>query len=564
MECYNLGWFEGLKDKKMRQMIWLILTVFIAVAVFTGCRKSSNENTDDIDGGVINDTSYDAPKEIESTEIEFFYCEFSTLTMMNEETFLENKVYELKASLQEGTVQGSYQAYAGGEGVEKTFEAEPEFMNALQKIVKNHNLVQHNGLSYRVSGLPDQFGAVLEVEYESGERIYASHNQDNFLSIAAMEALEELFRGRFETADAMFENGEFPNVLDITVSKQFFMENINGRYVALEYPVIELGYEAPDGRWLNTDGYPALEEALSIYNKEEWDFHEGSRSTLRNAAKTIEGDDEAYRELYTYTDAYVTRNDTKVLSFYTFTRHFEGWVRELYDWETRNFDVATGKSLGFEDVFSDLDEMSEIIAAEVKAAYPEQQFSDDIEKLITAGMLENKGILFSLSYDCVHIFVENQYLSNENIKGQHIVLTYSAYPEIVKEAYRASAKNWMIKLDFSMEIPLIQDLQSQMDWKYTPDCYLMCMEDRYYIYLRVPTGDVSLRTFIYEVTEDGTVFLGEVEGAMHEEVNFNPKSIRMYEGIDFDKWEPGEEIPFGVYSVGAAGYPVRLENFDMK
>ena len=78
--------------------------------------------------------------------------------------------------------------------------------------------------------------------------------------------------------------------------------------------------------------------------------------------------------------------------------------------------------------------------------------------------LENKGILFALSYDCVHIFVENQYLSNENIKGQHIVLTYSAYPEIVKEAYRASAKNWMIKLDFSMEIPLIQDLQSQMDW----------------------------------------------------------------------------------------------------
>lgn len=564
MEYYNLGWFEGLKDKKMRQMIWLILTVLIAVAIFTGCRKSSNENTDDIDGGVRIDTSYDAPKEIESTEIEFFYCEFSALTMMNEETFLENKVYELKASLREGTVQGSYQAYAGGEGVEKTFEAEPEFMNALQKIVKNHNLVQHNGLSYRVSGLPDQFGAVLEIEYESGERIYASHNQDNFLSIAAMEALEELFRGQFETADAMFENGEFPNVLDITVSKQFLMENINGRYVALEYPVLELGYEAPDGRWLNTDGYPALEEALSIYNKEEWDFHEGSRSTLRNAAKTIEGDDEAYRELYTYTDVYVTRNDTKVLSFYTFTRHFEGWVRELYDWETRNFDVATGKNLRFEDVFSDLDEMSEIIAAEVKAAYPEQQFSDDIEKLIATGMLENKGILFALSYDCVHIFAENQYLSNENIKGQHIVLTYSAYPEIVKEAYRASAKKWMIKLDFSIEIPLIQDLQSQMDWKYTPDCYLMCMEERYYIYLRVPTGDVSLRTFIYEVTEDGTVFLGEAEGAMHEEVNFNPECILMYEGVDFDKWEPGEEIPFGVYSVGEAGYPVRLENFDMK
>lgn len=546
----------------MKQMIWMIIIVLTVMAVFTGCSKQSKENTDDIDGGVINNTSYDAPKEIESTEIKYFYCEFSNLTMMNEDTFLENKVYELKVSLQEGTVQGSYQNYAGGEGVEKTFEAEPEFMNALQKIVKDHNLVQHNGLSYRVSGLPDQFGAVLEVEYESGERIYASNNQDNYLSIAAMEALEELFRGQFETADEASENGEFPNVLDVTVSKQFFMENINGRYVTLEYPVIELGYEAPDGRWLNTDGYPALEEALSIYNKEEQDFHQGNKSILGNAAKSIEGDDEAYRELYTYTDAYVTRNDTKVLSFYTFTRHFEGWVRELYDWETRNFDVATGENLGFEDVFSDLDEMSEIIAAEVKAAYPQQPFSDDMEELIAAGMLENKGILFALSYDRVHIFAENQYLSNENIKGQHIVLTYSDYPEIVKEAYRTTAKNWMIKLDFEMEIPFIQDLQSQMDWEYTPDCYLMCMEERYYIYHRVPSGDVSLRTFIYEVTEDGAVFLGEAEGAMHEEVNFNPECIRMYEGIDFDNREHGEELSFGVYSVGEDGYPVQIENFD--
>ena len=42
-------------------------------------------------------------------------------------------------------------------------------MDVLQKIVKNHNLVQNNGHVYKVSGLPDQFGAWLEVEYESGE-----------------------------------------------------------------------------------------------------------------------------------------------------------------------------------------------------------------------------------------------------------------------------------------------------------------------------------------------------------------------------------------------------------
>ena len=195
----------------------------------------------------------------------------------------------------------------------------------------------------------------------------------------------------------------------------------------------------------------ALEEALNMYNKEEWDFHVGNRITLRSAAESLEGDDEAYRELYTYTDAYVTRNDTKVLSFYTFTRHYEGWIKELCDWETRNFDVATGENLSFEDVFVDLGELTYIVAGQLKAAYPDLRFQNNMDQLITAGMKENKGILFALSYDGVHIFAENQYLSDENIKGQHIVLNYSDYPEIVKEDYRTRAENWMVKLDFDME-----------------------------------------------------------------------------------------------------------------
>ena len=276
----------------MKRMIWLIVIVLMVAVFLIGCQSTSNENTDEIDGGVRIDTSYDAPKEIQSTEITFFYCEFSNLTMMNEDTFLKNRVYQLKAVLKDDKVQGSYQTYASGEKWEESFEVEPEFMNAVQRIIKNYNLVQHNGHSYLVSGLPDQFGAKLEVEYESGERIYASDNQNNFLSIVAMEAMDELFRKQFEAADKTMEDGEVPKVLDVTVSKQFFMENINGRYITLESPVIELGYEAPDGQWLNTDGYPALEEALSIYNKEEWEFHEGSRSTLRSAAKSIESSEE--------------------------------------------------------------------------------------------------------------------------------------------------------------------------------------------------------------------------------------------------------------------------------
>ena len=70
--------------------------------------------------------------------------------------------------------------------------------DALQKAVSEHDLAQHNGLSYRVSGLPEDYGATLSVTYASGESIHASHNQDCFLSIDAMEALEALFRSQAE------------------------------------------------------------------------------------------------------------------------------------------------------------------------------------------------------------------------------------------------------------------------------------------------------------------------------------------------------------------------------
>ena len=545
----------------MSRMIWLGITALAAMIFFAGCRLTSEQDTDDIDGGVIIDTGYDAPKEIKSTEMKSFYCQFSNYGLVNKDTYLENRIYTFDAVLKDNTVQGSYQIHGRGDSIEERFETESEFLKDVEKIVREHHLAENNGHSYRVSGLPDQYGAVLDVEYESGEHIYASDNQHNFFSIETMEALEQLFRKQFEEIS---EENEVPKILDLTVSKQFFLENINGRYVALEYPVLELGYEKPDGEWLHTEGYPALEKALTDYNKAEWEFHEGSRSTLRSAAKTIEGDAEELRELYTYTDAYVTRNDTKVLSFYTSTRHYEGWIHELFDWETRNFDVQSGKLLTFEDVFTDLEDLTCIIEAELKAAYSDLQFYDSMDQLISAGMKENKGILFALSYDCVHIFVENQYLCNEDSQGQHIVLSYRDYPEILKEAYRTSAKNWMVNLDFDRKDPLIQELESQADWEYAPECYLMCVEEQYYIYLRVPMGDVTLRTYIYEVTEEGVVFLDEVEAAMHDETNFNPECIKMYENINFDEMESEKSLPFEIYSVGKEGYPILRKNLNFK
>lgn len=167
-------------------MIWIVIVLLVIALV--GC-AAKDRSTDDIDGGVRINNDVDAPKTINSTKIVSFSCEFSTLDLL-EQSPLGNDVYDLQAQLSDGTVMGSYESYQ----VEKQqFEADEAFMEQLQQIVTRYDLAQYNGKDYKVSGLPDRFGARLHIIYESEEQIYASNNQDCFLPLAAMEELQALF-----------------------------------------------------------------------------------------------------------------------------------------------------------------------------------------------------------------------------------------------------------------------------------------------------------------------------------------------------------------------------------
>lgn len=165
----------------------LLIAGLVALA---GCRKAPAD-TDVIDGGVRHSVDENAPKVIESTQIVSFGCWFSALTLMEDDTGLAGRIYELKAT-QEG---GSYETWAGGEVYDDlTFTPDPEFFDRLQQIVSQYDLAQFNGQHYSVSGLPPDFGAALTVEYASGETICASDNQSCFIPLDAMQALAELFR----------------------------------------------------------------------------------------------------------------------------------------------------------------------------------------------------------------------------------------------------------------------------------------------------------------------------------------------------------------------------------
>ena len=73
------------------------------------------------------------------------------------------------------------------------FTADTSFMTSLQELVSKYNFAQYNGYISKVSGLPDMYGAKIDIAYASGESIFAHDNQDCFIPFEAIEGLVEIF-----------------------------------------------------------------------------------------------------------------------------------------------------------------------------------------------------------------------------------------------------------------------------------------------------------------------------------------------------------------------------------
>ena len=165
---------------------------------FCGCGLF-RRNTDNIDGGVKTyNSGEDSPKVIESTEIISFKFEVSLYNIVVEESELVGRKYKLSAVLEDGTVKSKIKwRDRAGAGEEHDFTADASFMTNLQEIVSKYNFAQYNGYISIVSGLPDMYGAKLDINYASGESLYAHNNQDSFIPFEAIEELVNLFTAAY-------------------------------------------------------------------------------------------------------------------------------------------------------------------------------------------------------------------------------------------------------------------------------------------------------------------------------------------------------------------------------
>ena len=157
----------------------------------------------EVDGGTRIRHDTDAPKEITSRELIRFSCRFSALSLAEEDTGLKCGVYRFDVSKGERGVNCTVRCSNPRvlpEGERKLTHTE-DFLSKLEALVREYGVARYNGSYYKVSGLPDFYGAILDAEYASGETIYCYNNQDPFLPVGMIVALCRLFGIGQETED---------------------------------------------------------------------------------------------------------------------------------------------------------------------------------------------------------------------------------------------------------------------------------------------------------------------------------------------------------------------------
>ncbi|MBQ4068342.1 MAG: hypothetical protein IJC76_03745 [Lachnospiraceae bacterium] len=178
------------------------------------------------DGGVEKKVVINAPKHIQSTLIIRFSVEMSTVAAAKENEYC-GYVYNLKAALENGAVKGSYKCRDRyGSVFEQRFRESVKFMSDLNRIVTEYDLAKYNGESCLVAGLPDNYGASVNITFASGEHLYASNNQSNFIPDNAVKEMVELFESRaisvsnWTKMDLSYNNSKCDSCLYVRVKRE--------------------------------------------------------------------------------------------------------------------------------------------------------------------------------------------------------------------------------------------------------------------------------------------------------------------------------------------------------
>lgn len=334
-----------------------------------------------------------------------------------------------------------------------------------------------------------------------------------------------------------------------------------------------------------------LEELYEIKRTNKLDFlHESKADAKQNFSENPD-----YFYPYESTEqAFVRRADTKVLSIlhngYTYTGGAHGFP---YYWG-ESYDVATGELLSLSDVVTKKDGLSDLIWKELSEVYLDEIWNGeaDLDDWIEA----EDVISWTLDYNGITFYFNPYDLAAYAYGRQQITLTFSEYPDLVKEEYQvapesygvelpgecnfyydvnsdgvADALSWTTHGDFEKELTVTLN---SIDYKFdhysfdTEATFLASRDGGCYLYVQTAVENDYNYTYFYRLGDD-VEYLGEMAGGMRyyshgaedmyftEAVLSNPDSFEMCTRTQMASTVTG----YRTYSVGENGMPKSEQPF---
>lgn len=149
----------------------IIITGLILILSIFGCKGKKMEKDEPLCGGVTDKTDLNAPKVIESTDIESY---FSCFYLHKYGDPVKCEQLRFSVNKNEDGVLTAKEELTGS-----VAEADEELLNSLQKIIEKNKLVEKNGIYRTTAGLPPEFDPVtVTVNYKSGESLTFTENND--------------------------------------------------------------------------------------------------------------------------------------------------------------------------------------------------------------------------------------------------------------------------------------------------------------------------------------------------------------------------------------------------
>lgn len=211
--------------------------------------------------------------------------------------------------------------------------------------------------------------------------------------------------------------------------------------------------------------YPALSAALDrAYADNDGQYIEICGS-LRDAAAEIAADvsrEIGYMQLTHSFENTVVRADSRLYSVNVHESYFYGGAHG-YDGDVGlNYDPATGRQLGLEDIILDKTVVKNGIREEVEKNYAArnidtQRLTEKIDALLNGENVIDE-CSWTLDYSGLHVIFNPSCLGGYALGQQKVCLNFQAYPDAVKPEYTEAPEDVIIPIVSEEEDPLWADV----------------------------------------------------------------------------------------------------------